>query len=319
MLPEGGLAALVGAPGVGKTVVAVDLMMRVSLGMPVFGRTTKAGPVVMIAAEGANGVKARVEAWKDVNHVQSVDNIFFLTEPVQLVQERETGGLLNAIALRGIRPTLVIVDTLARCFEGGDENSAEAMGRLIGAAGRISKQTGATVLFNHHTRKSGDVERGSSAFRGALDAMIKIAEEDKAVIVSCEKMKDAASFEPFRLQRRSVGNSCILEYAGEAGVASQSFQLGAGEEHLLVELLGGPKSVAQLSIDLPTSESNVRRWAKRLASLELITRQFDGPYAITALGQEAVDVPPVDADDYERHHDQLPSDDDGGDNESCLL
>jgi hypothetical protein len=62
----------------------------------------------------------------------------------------------------------------------------------------LKRQTGATVMVTHHTRKDGASERGSSALRGAADAMIlceKAASLDGVgVRLECAKMKDSEPF-----------------------------------------------------------------------------------------------------------------------------
>jgi hypothetical protein len=286
MIPEGGLAAVVGAPGVGKTTLTVDIMMRVALGLPVFGRPTTPGPVIYIAAEGVNGLKARAAAWKQANGIEQVEDIYFITEPIQLLHERETLGLLEAIEHRDISPSLLVVDTLARCFEGGDENSAEAMGRLIGSTGRLVKRLGATVLLNHHTRKAGDVERGSSALRGALDSMLMVTEDGGVVTVSCEKMKDAEPFKPFRLRRTSIAGSCVLEHLSDSDALFAAANVPPGLKGLL-SFLGDstqPIRVAEVRDRANLKDTTCRRWLRQLVDQSLVVEHADGRFEITEQG-----------------------------------
>jgi hypothetical protein len=109
---------------------------------------------------------------------------------------------------------LIVLDTLARCTEGADENSSRDMGAAVAAADVLRFNTGAAVVFVHHTRKDGEVERGSGALRGALDAMLMIKRDagDTRCTVHCEKMKDAARFASFALELHSVKStdSCAL-------------------------------------------------------------------------------------------------------------
>jgi len=77
---------------------------------------------------------------------------------------------------------------------GGDENSARDMGLVIANADRVRKATGAAVLLIHHTGKSGDSERGSSALRGACDTMLKVVGDRDKLVLRCEKQKDAPHF-----------------------------------------------------------------------------------------------------------------------------
>lgn len=94
----------------------------------------------------------------------------------------------------GMPIRLIILDTLARCFGGSDENAAKDMGAFIQGCDYIKAATQATVLIIHHSGKVQDKgARGSSAFRAALDVEFNVRREGDggALILSCTKMKDA--------------------------------------------------------------------------------------------------------------------------------
>jgi RecA-family ATPase len=94
-----------------------------------------------------------------------------------------------------LQPSLVIIDTLARCMIGGDENSARDMGLFVEACSRVQK-TGAAVMVIHHTGKnSATGPRGSSALFGAADTIIELSNDDGLIQLRCEKSKDAKPFE----------------------------------------------------------------------------------------------------------------------------
>src|SRR5690606_38221251 len=120
-----------------------------------------------------------------------VDLIHFLPEPVQLLDPADVTKLLHTIAAYDIEPSLIVFDTFARCFLGGDENSASAMGQAVESVRRIQTATNGAVLLVHHTRKGDSVERGSSALRGALDTMISMRKHGPLVSLSCAKMKES--------------------------------------------------------------------------------------------------------------------------------
>ncbi|MBX9265093.1 helicase RepA family protein, partial [Klebsiella pneumoniae] len=94
---------------------------------------------------------------------------------------------------------LIVIDTLARCFGGNDENDAKDMGAFIEGCDTIKRETGATVLVVHHSGKD-DTKgaRGSSAFRAALDAEFNVRREGDggAIILTCTKVKDAEGPRP---------------------------------------------------------------------------------------------------------------------------
>ncbi|EHW4533488.1 AAA family ATPase, partial [Escherichia coli] len=95
----------------------------------------------------------------------------------------------------GERVRMIVIDTLARCFGGHDENDSRDMGAFIQGCDAIKQATGATVLVVHHSGKDETKgARGSSAFRAALDAEFRISREHSeatALVAACKKMKDA--------------------------------------------------------------------------------------------------------------------------------
>jgi RecA-family ATPase len=64
-IPAGGLAVLYGAPGGGKSFVALDLALSIAAGVPWLKvEPVMQGAVVYIAAEGSAGLAMRLAAWK---------------------------------------------------------------------------------------------------------------------------------------------------------------------------------------------------------------------------------------------------------------
>ncbi len=51
----------------------------------------------------------------------------------------------------GLPLRLIVIDTLARCFGGNDENDARGMGAFIEGCDVIRLKTAATVLVVHHS------------------------------------------------------------------------------------------------------------------------------------------------------------------------
>jgi hypothetical protein len=207
LLPQGCLAELHGPPGTGKSFVALDLALSVATGERFLSRRTERGTAVYVAGEGSAGLGARLRAWKAHHGVTEPVGVSFLTEPVQLLSEADVDAFL---AVLPPEPALIVLDTLARCLVGGEENSAKDVGLAIAAADRIRRATGAAVLIVHHTRKDGDTERGSTALRGAVDAMWSLRERGSGLQLVSEKMKDAEAFEPIPLRLTPVEGSAVV-------------------------------------------------------------------------------------------------------------
>ena len=132
----------------------------------------------------------------------NVGQLYFIGDAVNMLDSREVDTLVNVIL--PYRPVLVVIDTLARCMIGGDENSAKDMGLFVASCDRVKGATGATMAIVHHSGKSGSSERGSSALRAACDAMIEVKDDDGLMTASCTKSKDGKGFADRRYRRVEI-------------------------------------------------------------------------------------------------------------------
>ncbi|WP_069198908.1 helicase RepA family protein, partial [Escherichia coli] len=198
IIPASSLCSIYGASGSYKSFLAGSWACHVSTGRHWGGRRVAHGAVLYVVGEGGIGVPRRVRAW-EVVHGEQVKNLYLVNRPIfpaapfdvdEMViaarqVERETGKPVR----------MIILDTLARCFGGNDENDSRDMGAFIRGCDELKRRTGATVLVVHHSGKDETKgARGSSAFRASLDAEYRIRREDagsEALVISCTKMKDA--------------------------------------------------------------------------------------------------------------------------------
>jgi hypothetical protein len=96
---------------------------------------------------------------------------------------------------------LVIVDTLAACAVGLDENSQRDAGRIADGLQRIA-EAGPAVVVIHHTSKGGTGVRGSSVLTGAFDRVLTLTKRLRGNVLRVESANDgdAGADFPFRLQ-----------------------------------------------------------------------------------------------------------------------
>ena len=152
-IPDRGLIVLWGAPGIGKSTLALDLALSVASGRPwLTGRTSAAGAGCL--CRGGGGVINSSLASKHGKRRKAFPldqslHFYVVPQAVQLPDAADMDRLIAAIT--PLAPVLVVFDTLARCSVGIDENAVQDMGRVIASAGRMQSQLGAGRLSSFIT------------------------------------------------------------------------------------------------------------------------------------------------------------------------
>jgi hypothetical protein len=229
VLDDCGMSVLYGESGGGKTFFTLDLALHVALGWEWRGHRVKQGGVIYIAAEGQNGIRKRIEAFRRHHGLKDAAPPFAMIPTcVDLLDPAaDTEPLIGKVKEAALRFAikLVVVDTLARAIAGGNENASEAMGAFIRNIDRIREETAAHVLIIHHCGK--DVARGArghSSLRAAIDTEIELTSDgDAGIKMACiKKQKDGeegAEF-AFRLESLTIGEdedgdpikSCVVQH-----------------------------------------------------------------------------------------------------------
>ncbi len=227
IMPERGLIGIYGPPGIGKSFLAIDFAMSIGSGIPWDGRAVKKGPVLYIAAEGGTGNSKRAGAWMFDRGVQRTSVAWLLESiPIYGDSDQVDRVMERVINEAQIHPKLVVIDTLARCFD-GNENEQEDKGRFVAGADRFRDEFDAAVIVVHHTRLDGDRERGNTAFRGAADTMLSIERNNDGLWLKCNKQKDAEEFKKIEIELKKVPQfaSCVIGTAGSVGTSTMDIVL----------------------------------------------------------------------------------------------
>jgi RecA-family ATPase len=209
-LPEKGLAGIFGKWGSGKSFLALAWALCVAAGIPWQGYSVRQGQVVYVYAEGTAGIDQRVRVWMQQYRVKERPaDIRILPVPPNMLDKKDREALIDAIQEQGVKPALIILDTLARCFGGGDENSTRDMNAFIANCDALRESfPDATVLVVHHIGKDDQKgARGSTAFGGALDMAFELKRPNTKlppVILKNVKAKDSEELPDLELRLEKV-------------------------------------------------------------------------------------------------------------------
>ena len=212
LLPEQSFVSIYGPSGSFKSFLALDWACHIASGIDWDQHKVIQGAVLYVAGEGGFGVTKRVRAWEIRHQGANLDNLARLGVPVfpaNYDQVELVVDYYNDIkAKTGQDVKLIILDTLARCYGGNDENSSKDMGAFITGCAAIQQLTGATVLVVHHSGKNVESGgRGSSSLPAALDVEYRVSrdgEDQQALVLTCSKMKDSDQPEPKAYDLTSV-------------------------------------------------------------------------------------------------------------------
>jgi predicted transcriptional regulator len=222
------LNVLVGPSGGGKSFLTLDWSACLGAGIPWFGQHAKLTRVAYIAAEGTGGLLKRRDAWKSARRVERMVNVTFLPRAVNLLDIHSVSRLITSLADGAYG--LVVIDTMARCMIGGDENTSKDVGQVIDNIDHIKRTLDTSILLVHHTGWDEQRERGSTALRGASDIVLALRPDGTTIKLDSLKAKDSEPFATYRMYLRPEGKSAAIS------LGSNPSQIGAAELSLLETL-----------------------------------------------------------------------------------
>ncbi len=209
VLPADSVGMMFGASGTFKSFVALDMALHMAHGLPWLGKKTKQGTVLFIAAEGGAGLWRRVKAWHQARGLSWVNAPFYVL-PVAVMLGDRTADVVAAAQAVGVKPDLLIVDTMSQTFDGEENSANEVAGYLRTLSTAFRALWECVVLVIHHSGHSAtERPRGSSAIVSNTDFLFGVFRDEKEMLttVTCEKQKDGDRFEPqtFTLASQLLG------------------------------------------------------------------------------------------------------------------
>jgi RecA-family ATPase len=170
-VPTNCLMLIYGEPGSFKSFLALDWALSIAAGKEWLGAATKAARSLYVMGEGIRGLRMRTNAWQ-LARGNVGDDIKFVSNAVAII---DSGPDIKYVKkqLREYKPAFLVVDTVARCFGMGDENSTKDMSAFVAACDDLrATVSDMTLCLLHHTGWSEETAhrpRGSIALHAAND------------------------------------------------------------------------------------------------------------------------------------------------------
>jgi len=254
VLDQGTIALLYGKWGTGKSFIALDWAASIATGRNWQGRVTEQRRGLYVAAEGAYGLKARTDAF-EIGWQREIadDQLSVLPKPVNLARAVEVSNLKALIEWGGYG--FVVIDTLARCMVGADENSARDCGEVVDVLHQLRECTPGgrgVILGVHHSGKDGRTFRGSSVFEAGADTVYSINLDGAVILLDREKRKDGPIVDLHRLKLAPVDGtkSLVVEsHGGETHDDRAGLLLSHFESHFAAT--GASGSQLRDVVDIP--------------------------------------------------------------------
>ena len=207
---KGARGLIAGNPGVGKTWLALDMLLAVATGGLCMGKYQAIkSPALLVEEEGSElHLQRRIHALARARQLKESElaSLFFIIRQFTKIPQ-DLKALCHLIMLNDIK--LVVFDSLRR-FHNKEENSSSEMQEVLDAFGRLNQITGAAVILIHHLSKQTENShrplferlRGSSDFLAWRDCVIGVeGEEDATESVASFQFRDADPTNPIRIKR----------------------------------------------------------------------------------------------------------------------
>lgn len=193
LVARGALSTMTSRAGKGKTAVSLNMLLRWSIGKPLFDELTDVltptAPlrILIIENEGAPGHFQKILGLILHKNGLSEEEVALARENVHIWGDGGWSGLkldhddnvdMISTAIAKTKADILFIEPF-RGLWSGDENSSTDMAVVLDSMSRLASENQCGVMLTHHETKSGggeeamDAARGSTAFEGHAAVMAR--------------------------------------------------------------------------------------------------------------------------------------------------
>ena len=214
ILQERGLGIIYGPPQSYKSFLALDLAATIATGLDAYERGAQPPQdVIYMAAEGFRGQEIRATAWER-EHDADLSRLRLTEKAVEVMSADDATEFMQEIEAAGVKPRLIVVDTMSKALIGMNENESRDINQLVNMLEGMRDALDCAVLVIHHTGKdTSRGARGSSAIPGGFDAMLEVEGNDvnRTAQMQVVKQKDAERRkEPYCYEGKQAHGSLVF-------------------------------------------------------------------------------------------------------------
>jgi hypothetical protein len=292
--------------GGGKTAAAMRIAAHVATGRPVGNIEVAEGTVIYLAGENPTDVQAR---WLGVTRDMGIDpdavDVHFVNGVVKISEN--VANIEAEVAAKNLRPSLVIVDTVAAYFEGDDDNDNVQMGNYARLLRSMTTLPGGpcVLVLAHPTKRAADddlIPKGGGAFLNEVDGNVALRRSGQLIAFEILGKFRGPSFEPVHFELATVDHPKLRDTKGrpiptvvarplsDAGIAERERANERDEDRLLRAIDKHPrKSRRDLARLIGITDGRVYRIAQALEKQKLIRGERTG-WKLTSAGERELNA-----------------------------
>jgi len=182
------VSILAAPPNTGKSCIVAALLAKLSQGHKFAGRNVRRSAVLYVGAEDPEGIAMRAESHFATSEDKTSSEFLVLDRAIDMSCRATAAEFIADIKaykrLITAERLIIVFDTLTLSIGDADENSAGEMTGVMANARELALDTGAHVMFVHHTSAADPKKaRGSTALVGNPDTILVLKPVDKTRVL----------------------------------------------------------------------------------------------------------------------------------------